>query len=226
VSFYESGSPKEFRSDLTLLEGETPVLKKSIRVNDPLQYRGINIFQSSYGSLPPDTIVLKMVSAETRMEYVKEVPAGRNIDLPEGAGTFVYQDFRSRYPFRGQDLGETVVGTFTPPKGEPTEIVLPLRFPSFDRMRKGAILFSVEKIEPRYYTGLQVSRDPGVWVVYSGFVIMILGCYITFFMAHRRLCIEVSPRGKGGRVQVSGTANKNPLSMEIAVQKMGEALSK
>jgi cytochrome c biogenesis protein len=225
VSFYESGAPKEFRSDLSILEGEKAVLKRSIRVNDPLNYKGISIFQSNYGKLPPNTITLNLVSEETKMEYHKEVSAGQKIDLPEGAGTFVFKDFRNRYPFRGQDLGETVIGTLIAPNGNTEEIVLPLKFPGFDRMRKRALVFSVEQVNPRYYTGLQVSKDPGVWVVYSGFMIMILGCYITFFMSHRRLCIEVTPKGKSNQVQVTGTANKNKLSMEIVVSKMAQDLA-
>ncbi len=225
VSFYESGSPKEYRSDLTILEGGKPVLKKSIRVNDPLHYKGVSIFQSSYGRLPPRRITLKLLSTETKMEYIKEVSAGQRIDLPEGAGAFVYQDFKTRYPFRGQNLGETVIGSLVPPQGSAREIVLPLRFPGFDRMRKGAFVFSVQRVTPRYYTGLQVSKDPGVWVVYTGFIVMLIGCYITFFMSHKRLCIELTPRSKGTRVQVSGTANKNKLSMEAVIDKMAKDLA-
>ncbi|PIP37147.1 MAG: cytochrome C biogenesis protein ResB [Desulfobacterales bacterium CG23_combo_of_CG06-09_8_20_14_all_52_9] len=225
VSFYESGTPKEFRSDLSILVGENAVLKRSIRVNDPLHYKGISIFQSNYGKLPPNIITLNLVSEETKMEYRKELSAGQKIDLPEGAGTFVFKDFRNRYPFRGQDLGETVIGTLIAPNGNSEEIVLPLKFPGFDRMRKRALVFSVEEINPRYYTGLQVSKDPGVWVVYSGFMIMILGCYITFFMSHRRLCIEVTPKGNSNRVLVTGTANKNKLSMETVVSKITQDLA-
>ncbi|MBW2041766.1 MAG: cytochrome c biogenesis protein ResB [Deltaproteobacteria bacterium] len=225
VSFYESGTPKEFRSDLTIVENGNPVAKKSIRVNDPMHYKGISIFQSSYGKLPPDTVTLKMESEETKLEYRKKASAGQKIDLPEGAGSFIYRDFKSRYFFRGRDLGETVFGTLIPPGGTPKKIVLPLRFPGFDRMRKDTMVFSVETVEPRYYTGLQVSKDPGVWVVYSGFMIMIVGCYITFFMSHKRLCVEVMQKGNGNQVHVTGTANKNKMSMDAVVDKMARELA-
>jgi cytochrome c biogenesis protein len=54
VSFYDNGAPKEFRSSLTILEGDRIVLQKDIIVNDPLRYRGINLFQSSYGKMAPE----------------------------------------------------------------------------------------------------------------------------------------------------------------------------
>ena len=67
--------------------------------------------------------------------------------------------------------------------------------------------FTVQKSNgKRYYTGLQVTKDPGVWVVYSGFITMILGIIITFFMSHQRLYVEVGLEGKKSKVMVAGTA--------------------
>jgi cytochrome c biogenesis protein len=65
----------------------------------------------------------------------------------------------------------------------------------------------------RYFTGLQVARDPGVWVVYTGFILMILGCYITFFVSHQQICVELAASGKQTEVIVAGTANKNKTAM-------------
>ena len=76
----------------------------------------------------------------------------------------------------------------------------------------------------RFYTGLQVTRDPGVWVVYTGFVLMIIGCIITFFMSHQRLCIEVVRRGRQSLVTVSGNANKNKLGMRRKVETIVDEL--
>ncbi|MBE9519894.1 MAG: cytochrome c biogenesis protein ResB, partial [Proteobacteria bacterium] len=46
LSYYDNGSPKEYRSDLTVFENGQEVLKKSIVVNDPLQYNGFTFYQS------------------------------------------------------------------------------------------------------------------------------------------------------------------------------------
>jgi cytochrome c biogenesis protein len=54
LTLYKTGAPKEYRSSLSILEGDKAVKQKDIIVNDPLRYRGINIFQSSYGKLPPE----------------------------------------------------------------------------------------------------------------------------------------------------------------------------
>lgn len=103
-------------------------------------------------------------------------------------------------------------------------------------MRKGKMVISVVATEPeakapeppqrRFYTGLQVTKDPGVWIVYSGFVLMILGCFVTFFMSHQQICIEVKEEGGGSRVALSGTASRNRLAMDTRIERMAEHLEK
>ncbi|MBP2684972.1 MAG: cytochrome biosis protein ResB, partial [Deltaproteobacteria bacterium] len=46
---YPSGQPKAYKSDLSVIEGGREVARKTIVVNDPLQYKGIWFYQSSYG---------------------------------------------------------------------------------------------------------------------------------------------------------------------------------
>ena len=71
--------------------------------------------------------------------------------------------------------------------------------------------FSIRQL---YYTGLQVAKDPGVWFVYFGCAIMLLGLYVAFFLSHKKVWIYVSREGDGSRLQVSGTSNKNKIGFE------------
>jgi cytochrome c biogenesis protein len=105
-------------------------------------------------------------------------------------------------------------------------VILPVRFPEFDKMRKGGLLISVTDAKYWYYTGLQVTKDPSVWIVYSGFIIMIIGCFITFFMSHQRIFIEVLDKGKHRAVLVSGTADRNRLGMNKKIKTIAEKLTR
>ncbi|MEW5908390.1 MAG: cytochrome c biogenesis protein ResB [Thermodesulfobacteriota bacterium] len=225
VSFYDSGAPREYRSSLTILRDGNEIFQKSIVVNDPLRYKGINFFQSSYGTLPPDSISLKLVGKDSGIVYTLKAMMNQELELPEGEGMFLYTGFRGSFPFRGHDLGATAVGIIKNPEKKRVDVVLPVKFPSFDQMRQGGLLISVGDYQPRYYTGLQVTRDPGVWVVYSGFILMILGCYITFFMSHQRVCIEVTKTGKKSKVMISGTANKNKLGILSTIRKLARSMT-
>ncbi|MGB5619666.1 MAG: cytochrome c biogenesis protein ResB [Desulfobacterales bacterium] len=246
VSFYPSGMPKEYRSRLSIIENGQTVLQKDILVNHPLRYKGINFFQSSYGELPPERsitavpeeIALSFTSKETGMVYNKKLRIGEKITIPEDLGEFEIKEFKDSYDFRGKELGPAIIGTLAQKNGVAVEVVLPLKFPGFDRMgpminpqRNDAVLISIDDMGPlpgqqtkRFYTGLQVTRDPGVWVVYTGFMLMIIGCIITFFMSHQRLCIEVVRSGRQSLVTVSGNANKNRFGMRRKVETIADEL--
>ena len=247
MSTYKNGSPKEYRSSLTILENGKPVLTKDIIVNDPLRYKGISIFQSSYGemaperteahSFSPDDIQLAFLVKASGMVYKRTAEIGKPLEIPEGMGKFVVMEFVESASFMGQNIGAALVGILTPANGEPAQVTLPIEFPNFDKMRKGDVVISVihqheepppgEKPESKqYYTGLQVVKDPGVWVVYTGFMVMIAGIIITFFMSHQRLCVDVSRKGNKSRIMVAGTANKNKLGMALKTKKLATLLGK
>lgn len=224
ISFYENGSPSEYRSTLTIVEQGRPVLTRDIIVNDPLRYRGINLFQSSYGRLAPKEIVLKFESAESGMAYDRPLAFGRRIELPEGMGIFEIEAYHETFSFRGQNIGETFTGTLIQKGKAAVDVVLPTRFPQFDKMRGGHPVISVVDFTPRYFTGLQVTRDPGVWIVYAGFILMIAGCFVTFFMSHQQFCVELVSKGDIVEVTVAGFANKNALGMQQKVNRITNKL--
>lgn len=225
VQFYETRAPKEYRSQLTILEGETAVLKKDILVNYPLHYKGVSIFQSSYGVVSVTGTGLNFKSSDTGMIYSKPAMLGQSVPIPEDSGEFILKEYRKEYLFRGRNIGEVFIGTLMSNSGAPVEVVLPLRFPDFDTMRKGKWLISAADPQYRYYTGLQISKDPSVWIVYIGFMIMIIGCFITFFMSHQRICIEIVGKADQSMVRVSGTANKNKLGMDKKVKILSRKLA-
>ena len=253
ISFYDSGAPQEYLSRLTILddkpddkkENKKPVLTKDVIVNDPLRYKGINIYQSSYGQLSPKAITLKFISKKTEKKYMIKTILGQKVVLPEAGGTFVLADYIKSANFRGHKIGEAFAGTLSRPnqdqpdknqpdknrtdqdqKNEKINIILPIHFPDFDKMRKGDFIISVADYKFQYYTGLQVTRDPGVLIVYAGFIIMIAGCFITFFMCHQRFCIEVTGNKNKSRVMVAGFSNKNKIGMENRVKKISERLER
>lgn len=225
VDFYDSGAPKEFRSGLTIIKQGKAVVQKDIIVNDPLRYEGISFFQSSYGTMPPNEAILNFTSKATGKIYSKKAALNTPIVIGEDLGTFVLQRYTRQANFRGHNIGEAFIGVLTPVNGSAVEVILPLRFPSFDRMRKGNVFIAVADFVPRYFTGLQVSKDPGIWVVYTGFILMIIGIYITFFMSHQQVCIDVANQGNKSRIMVAGTSNKNKLGMQKKVAKLSERLT-
>jgi len=70
------------------------------------------------------------------------------------------------------------------------------------------------KSEQVFATGLQVAKDPGVWPVYIGCTMMLLGLIVAFFLSHRRLWIYIKEDEKRTSLIVAGSANKNKAGFE------------
>lgn len=91
-------------------------------------------------------------------------------------------------------------------------------------MRGGDFAISVKDIEFGYYTGLQVTRDPGVPVVYAGFILIIIGCYITFFMLHKQVCVELAEKNGQTQVMLACVSGKNRPGMKAAARRLAGQL--
>ncbi len=226
VSFYDSGAPKEYRSTLSIIENGRQVLEKDIIVNDPLRHKGTNIFQSSYGKMAPNEVTFDFASRKTGLVYPGKIMVGEGIDIPENLGRFIFKGILNSYNFKGRNIGESVVGTLIRDSGKPLDILVPFRHPVFDKMRNDDVAVSIREFTPRYYTGLQVTQDKGVPVVYAGFMMMIIGCYITFFMSHQSICIEAESENNNTIVHVSGTSNRNKMGMKHKIKKLSRKLEK
>lgn len=232
VRFYDTGAPREFRSTLTIIEKSAEIMRKDIIVNDPLRYAGINIFQSSYGKLNPEPaattmpeeVELSFRGVASGMIYNRKIRRGQAVEIPEGLGRFVIEGFEPVARFQGRDIGPAISGTLTPRDGPARKIILAVNFPRFDIMRRGDVVISVASkmvtTETRYYTGLQVTSDPGVGMVYAGFSLMIFGCLVTFFMSHQQVVVEVRAKSGKSAVMVAGKANRNRVGMNLKIKRL------
>lgn len=227
VKFYDTGAPEEFKSNLTIIENGKESFTKDILVNHPLRYKGINIFQASYGTAKPDSADIEITRLSDKNITTVTIKIGEEIKLPEDQGLFKLEGFLPHFDFRGHNLGEAFIGRITLEENKSFQIAIPIKFPTFDKMRKGQFAFVVKDFEKKYYTGLQITKDPGVWYVYAGFILMIIGCWITFFMSHESYCIEIEKKSNmSSRVTVSGTTNRNNHGMRLKIKKYAIKLKK
>ncbi|MBW1681345.1 MAG: cytochrome c biogenesis protein ResB [Deltaproteobacteria bacterium] len=225
---YPNGMPSQYRSRLTFLENGVPVYKADALVNHPVQYRGITFYQSSYGTVAGDRARLRIERTGSPKETtILEVKVGEAVPLPGKGGNF--KVIRTEADFRGM-LGPAVQIAVYPAEEKDGELriwlfknrrLLQERFPP--QMLKAKALnpsafppytFHLEALESKHYTGLQVNRDPGVPLVWTGCFLMVAGFIVTFFTSHRRFWVRAVAVQGGVRVDVSGTSSKNPVGLE------------
>jgi len=72
----------------------------------------------------------------------------------------------------------------------------------------------LEDYDQVYYTGLELSRDPGMNIVWIGSAILVIGLCIMFYMPRRKLWVVIKPVGKKIRLSVGGMTNRNMIGFK------------
>lgn len=64
-------------------------------------------------------------------------------------------------------------------------------------------------------SGLQITRSPGKDVVYFGSAMLVIGVFLLFYVAHRRIWVWVKPLGENqSEIVVAGSSNRNQPEFE------------
>jgi len=227
VSFYDTGAPKEFKSILSVFENGKPVASLQnipIIVNDPLTYKGITFYQSSYG--PSDEGALYHLTVRDRKggaPVKMNARQGERIALPGGAFLSVMEATQDVRPFMKGFDGPGAQVEFTPAGRNPQPfVILSEKYDSFNAQHGDDLVITFDGMDQKFFTGLQVAKDPGVWVVWLGCLLMVIGICMAFFMSHKRVWARVSDDG----VTFGGSASKNPAGFEMSFDELVQKINK
>jgi len=221
VAFYENtGRPKSYLSSLTVIENGTEILTKEIRVNDPLIYKGIYFYQSTYGTDPNGggTLHFSIMSPNATEPQMVHVKVGSSVMLPGTQDELFVDRFLAdfaldehNHPFsRSRNLNNPAALLRVERNGKPLFTSwLFARHPDFHGNKTASYQIRITNYEPRFFTGLQVAKDPGVGFVWAGCILLLAGMYIAFFCSHRRVWVHCKQNQKGCQVTVAGDANKH-----------------
>ncbi len=213
IDFYPNGMPKEYTSSLTVIEQGKEVLTKIIEVNDPLTYRGITFYQSSYDPYQDFVVVVTTPDGE---EQTFIIPFQQQEDWTEKNLKFGV--------INAKVLGQSIVSSklwFSDGNDSPATVWIDDGAEVTIERDNGTYQVSAKQM---YATGLQVAKDPGVWWVYIGCGLMLFGLYVAFFMSHRRIWLVLRPDGDQTEVLLTGSANKNRAGFERTFENLGELL--
>ncbi len=213
IDFYPNGMPKEYTSSLTVIEQGKEVLTKVIEVNDPLTYRGITFYQSSYDPYQDFVVVVTTPDGEEQTFIIpfQQQEAWTEKNLKFGV-------------INAKVLGQSIVSSklwFSDGNEEPATLWIDDGAEATIERENGTYQVTAKQM---YATGLQVAKDPGVWWVYIGCGLMLFGLYVAFFMSHRRIWLLLRPDGDKTEVLLTGSANKNRAGFERTFENLGELL--
>jgi len=215
---YADGSPRKWWSKLAVVQDGKEVQTKEIVVNDPMVQSGLRFYQTSFGptgkldglklSVTPEKGAGREITLLMNEPF--DLDANTTVTLAEYIPDFFIRDNqvfkRSDNPsnpaFRLQVRNKAT--------GEDAKLWI---FPAYDETAQGQktnYTFAFREVQMGYFTGLEVSHEPGQWLVWTGCLLMGAGLFVAFYMVHMRLWITAVPDARGKLVLwIGGQANKN-----------------
>ncbi|MEK6743367.1 MAG: cytochrome c biogenesis protein ResB [Nitrospirota bacterium] len=237
-----TGMPSEFWSLLSVYDlRQQKVLEKRIRVNDPLTRNGITFYQSSYGTIP--NAVGKIV---LNVNQKNSPGPGETIVVMPGSSVYVKSIDRTikavgMAPFGMRDPATGQVQYYQARNEELINPTVELEVYRGKSLAYRTQVMKVDSGEPSMpenyrisyidywgarYTGLQVTKDPGVWIVYAGFILLCVGPLVAFFGSHRKLWVRIQERKGQAAVLVGGSSNRNRIAFEREFNSIVETIAK
>ena len=214
-------------------------------MNHPISHKGFSFFQSDYGLVG---IMLKVTAPNGETAYVPYNVSTQ--DGPEGRMYVISDEPWKRVKLGGKNLtlfvhnlvpdyigGDRLNGSMLP-LNPGVDAMMNDRFPEYKGLdawkRLGWLTvsksadykgFTVTMEKVVSYTGLQVSRNPGLPVIYLGFALMVLGVFASFYMTHKTVRVSIVPLDDGASVTVGATSKDEPEVFDRDFKRVRDALA-
>jgi len=246
VSYFPNFTPRDFVSTVTIAEQGESVRTETVRVNHPLHHRGMNLYQSGFG-MAPHIIVRAGDQVLLDERFMLSPASGQNVWTGTAKVKFddpsqqialdlalaPDAELREGQPVLGPDpaprnpvlvgslyFGELGLERPVPPSqfrrsGPPVDTAM-LRPGKTAQLAQGSL--SVEFVDLGYWSGLQVSHQPGRRILLAGALLLLVGLVPSLYSYRRRIWVEVAPHRTGSRVTLAGVAlqRKTAFAEEFA----------
>jgi cytochrome c biogenesis protein len=221
---YADGTPKKWWSQLAVVEDGRDLQRKEIVVNDPLVYHGVRFYQSRYGPTGKIDKLLLSAKATTGAGGKKDLDLAVNetaaldpdttVQLAEFIPDYVVRDGQVYTRSTSVENPAAHLIVTSRKSGKQVNFWLP-PLEGFAENAQSPYQFEALDLKLGYFTGLEVSHEPGQWGVWAGVICMGVGLTFVFYVAHTRFW-AMPVREANGKLTlwIGGTANRNHDAFE------------
>ena len=218
VTYYDTGAPSEYRSDVSILENGQVKEQAAIRVNHPLTYKGVTFYMSSVGQNLTGPLTFTATRLSDQKTFEIQAGQGGMTRAPETGLSLGVLDFSENMMNSGPaarllirvDGGEAV-----------TDWAFKDR-PQFLGAPKVPYDIKLKDYHMRYSAGLQANSDPGVFLIWIGCGLMLAGFVVAFFFSHQKLYLGLVEEGDSTKLILAGSTHRNQGAFKIKFENLVE----
>lgn len=221
--YYADNTPKDYRSQVVLYNDGAEVSQATVRVNHPLTYNGIRIYQSGFGPSADITIRdssgKQLLASNIPLEnYLQDSYSEAHFDLP-GTGDTIRLIASSNAEDSMIPQGSIALGIIE--NGAQV---------SLDLIEKGTPKV-INDLEFTYngesqYSVFQISRDPGNLFIWIASILFILGTTLVLYFPYRQVWVLVQSQSPGKSRLLLRLVTQRGFSGTTELKKMANDLEK
>ncbi|MCD6486960.1 MAG: cytochrome c biogenesis protein ResB [Syntrophobacterales bacterium] len=216
VEFYETGMPKEYKTDLAIIDDGGKVTSGTMRVNHPFIYKDLKFCQATYGIAGVSDFLIGARNNKTGKEIVLKPDIMKKVPLPGSNASFAIARFVTDHG----GMGPAVLGVLLEP-GKAHDIFWIFQDGhNINQQQKGGFIFTLKDFSRLYYTGIQVSKDPGVFIVWIGFCLIMMGFMLSLFFTHKRIWLKISGSQDKYEISIAASVSKNRKAFEEKLEEL------
>lgn len=187
-------SPMEYESDLYIEDGGQRIITKTVRVNEPLSYKGFTFYQSTFQPRVSEREVTLEITErgggqrdKVRLKLMQPFTLATNDTMVVQK---IYDDFAG--------LGQALRIGKKNQQGLETYFHIFRRHPDYDaRVRNDSFSVKFIDADQLYATGLSVGYVPGISIIFAGFLLFLLGLFLCFFLTPIRYFAHIEQEQNG-----------------------------
>jgi cytochrome c biogenesis protein len=225
--------PKEYISNVTIIDGNK-TLDAIIKVNAPIKYKDVTFYQASYDIIPVFNFKFQINNKvyETNLSKLDPFTTedGFSIAVTDygQAHGLIYVKL---WLLDEKEQEEKQVLALMESSGMENALELPNMlcfggplgmFPC-DTVEVGKHVIEAklkDVASEMYVTGLQAKKDPGLVIVYVGFILMMLGLFFVYYFEPRIYWIYLAPKENFVEISLGAYAKRDRAGIKIKLQEL------
>lgn len=234
TEYYPSGSVRDWKSTLTVIQKGKPHLTKTIEVNHPLSYKGYVFYQSSYGWDWKNLSIEIWVKKRSDSSFLRKIQTkvGEKVPLQYKnihiSVIHFIPDFiiNEKSEITSRSLQPNNPAVFIEGWQENEQIFsgwIFARFPDFDRIHSAKetdLFFVLKDFKSSQFSVIQATKDPGVTLIWIGSALLMIGLALAFYWPSREIKMILEENKGKTEIIAGGLASKSREAFQSEFEKI------